>query len=111
LMVILKSMALFVAAGLCEIGGGFLVWQWLRQGKTGWFGAAGGAILMLYGVVATYQPQNFGRVFAAYGGVFIAMSLLWGWLVDRVVPDRADIAGAIIALVGAGVIMFWPRNN
>jgi small multidrug resistance family-3 protein len=109
-MIIARSLGLFIFAGFCEIGGGFLVWQWIRQGKPGWYGAMGGLILMLYGVVATGQPQNFGRVFAAYGGVFIAMSLLWGWLVDRVVPDKADIAGAIIALIGASVIMFWPRR-
>jgi len=105
-----RSLALFVLAGLCEIGGGYLVWSWLRGHKPLWVGVAGGVVLALYGVVATLQPAGFGRVYAAYGGVFIAMALLWGWLVDGHAPDRFDIVGAGIAVVGMLVIMYAPRG-
>jgi small multidrug resistance family-3 protein len=67
-------------------------------------------ILVLYGIVATFQPANFGRVYAAYGGVFIVMAILWGWQVDKVVPDRFDIIGGMIAITGMVVIMYWPRH-
>ncbi len=65
---------------------------------------------MLYGIIPTLQPAGFGRVYAAYGGVFIAMSILWGWKVDGIAPDRFDIVGGALALVGVGVIMYWPRG-
>ena len=105
-----RSILLFVIAGLCEIGGGYLVWIWLREHK-GWaFGGVGGVGLILYGVVATMQPANFGRVYAAYGGVFIVMALLWGWGVDKNPPDKFDLLGASIALMGAAMIMYWPRT-
>lgn len=106
----LYSILLFVLAGLCEIGGGYLVWQWLRENKPWWFGAIGGIILVMYGVVATWQPANFGQVYAAYGGIFIVMAILWGWKVDGFVPDRHDIIGGLIALIGVGIIMYVPRN-
>ncbi|MDP2743451.1 MAG: YnfA family protein [Dehalococcoidia bacterium] len=109
-MLILKSAALFVLAGFAEIGGGYLVWLWLRDGKLALLGALGGAILFLYGVIATLQPAHFGRVYATYGGVFIVMALLWGWLVDKRSPDLYDVVGAVVALVGAGIIMYWPRG-
>src|SRR5213078_3539589 len=80
---VLRSLALFLAAGLCEIGGGYLVWLWLRDGRAPLWGALGGAVLFLYGVVPTLQPAPFGRVYAAYGGVFVVLSILWGWLVAR----------------------------
>ena len=70
----------------------------------------GGAILVLYGIVTTWQPANFGRVYAAYGGVFISLAILWGWKVDKVVPDKFDIIGGIIALIGMVIIMYAPRN-
>jgi len=82
------SIFYFLVAGLCEIGGGYLVWRWLREGKSLWYGVLGAIILILYGVIPTLQPANFGRVYAAYGGVFIVLSILWGWQIDRVAPDR-----------------------
>jgi small multidrug resistance family-3 protein len=109
-MEITKSILYFILAGLCEIGGGYLIWLWLREGKGIELGLIGGIILILYGIVATFQPANFGRVYAAYGGVFIAMAIIWGWQVDKVVPDRFDIIGGIIAIAGMIVIMYWPRN-
>lgn len=104
-----RSAALFVLAGLCEIGGGYLVWQWWRNGASAAIGVLGAVVLVLYGIVPTYQPTHFGRVYAAYGGVFVVLSLLWGWAVDRIAPDRFDVAGGLICLAGVAVIMYWPR--
>jgi small multidrug resistance family-3 protein len=109
-MKVIYSVSLFVVASLCEIGGGYLVWLWLREQKPWWIGATGGIILFLYGVIATLQSANFGRVYAAYGGIFIIMAILWGWKVDGFVPDWYDITGALIALIGMGIIMYAPRN-
>jgi small multidrug resistance family-3 protein len=106
-----RSATLFVLAGLLEIGGGYLVWQWLRAGRPGLAGLAGGAMLALYGVVAAYQPADFGRTYAAYGGVFIVLALLWGWGVDGQRPDLPDLVGAAVSVVGAAIIMYWPRSG
>jgi small multidrug resistance family-3 protein len=109
-MVILKSIVYFVVAGFCEIGGGYLIWQWIRAGKSAWLGVVGAFILVLYGLIPTLQPSHFGRVYAAYGGVFIVLSLLWGNYVDKIKPDRYDILGAGICLIGITIIMYWPRS-
>jgi small multidrug resistance family-3 protein len=106
---IARSIALFIVAGLCEIGGGWFVWQFWREGRGAAFGLAGVVALLSYGVIPTYQPAAFGRVYAAYGGAFIALSLAWGWVVDGQRPDIPDMAGAVIALIGMAVIMYWPR--
>ncbi len=90
---IIKSTGYFILAGLCEIGGGYLIWLWLREGKSISYGVFGAIILLLYGVIPTLQPASFGRVYAAYGGIFIALSLLWGWGIDKVTPDKFDIIG------------------
>jgi len=87
-----------------------LVWLWLREGRSAWLALAGAAVLVLYGVIPTLQPTNFGRVYATYGGIFIVLSLLWGWRVDGVAPDRLDLIGGLIALLGVAVIMYWPRG-
>ena len=107
---ILKSLVIFFVAGLCEIGGGYMVWLWLREGKHWWIGLVGGIILFMYGVLATMQPANFGRVYAAYGGIFILMAVLWGWKVDNIRPDKYDLIGALTAFVGMAIIMFAPRK-
>jgi small multidrug resistance family-3 protein len=109
---VLRSVLLFLVAGLSEIGGGYLVWLWRREGRTAWIGALGGLVLFLYGVLPTLQPPgvNFGRVYAAYGGVFVVLSLLWGWRIDGHRPDRADTIGALICLAGVAVIMYSPRR-
>jgi small multidrug resistance family-3 protein len=105
-----KSIALFVAAALAEIGGAYLVWIGLRHDKGALFVVAGVIALGLYGVVATFQPSNeFGRVLAAYGGVFIVGSIAWGAAFDGFRPDRYDLIGAAICLGGIGVIMYAPR--
>ena len=111
-MEILKSVLYFLLAGLCEIAGGYLVWQWLREGKSFWWAILGAVLLVLYGIIPTLQPANanFGRVYAAYGGVFIALSLLWSRQIDGVMPDRWDILGALVALIGVAIIMYWPRG-
>ena len=110
-MLLLKSIGLFLAAGLCEIGGGYLVWQWLREHKPFGVGLVGAFVLIVYGIIPCLQPtSNFGRVYAAYGGVFIVLSLLWGWKFDGSVPDKADCWGALICLAGVAVIMYWPRK-
>ncbi|MBM4064274.1 MAG: YnfA family protein [Planctomycetes bacterium] len=109
-MEIAKSVFFFILAGLCEIGGGYLVWLWLREGKSIWLGLFGAIVLVIYGVIPTFQPANFGRVYAAYGGVFIVLSILWGWRVDKIAPDKFDLIGGFIALIGVIIIMYWPRG-
>lgn len=102
---------LFVAAGLCEIGGGYLVWGWMREHKPLAWVLLGALILAAYGVVAALQPiPEFGRVYAAYGGVFIALALAWGVLVDGFEPDRYDLLGAAICVAGAVVMVAPPRG-
>jgi small multidrug resistance family-3 protein len=102
-------MALFVLAGLCEIGGGYLVWQWWRQGASLAVGLAGGLVLFAYGIVPTFQPAHFGRTYAAYGGIFVVLALAWGWGIEGVGADRYDVMGAALCLVGVAIIMYWPR--
>ncbi len=104
-----KSISLFLLAGLLEIGGGYLVWQWWRNGAHWGMGALGALTLILYGIVPTYQPAHFGRVYAAYGGWFVVLSILWGWGVDHIPPDRYDLIGGAVCLMGIAVIMHWPR--
>ncbi|MEU4515757.1 YnfA family protein [Nonomuraea wenchangensis] len=109
-MTIVRSLALFALAALAEIGGAWLVWQGVREQRGLLWVGAGFVALGLYGLVATLQPDaNFGRVLAAYGGVFVAGSLAWGMVVDGFRPDRWDLVGAVVCLVGVLVIMYAPR--
>ncbi|TCC49205.1 YnfA family protein [Kribbella pittospori] len=111
-MTVLRSVALFVLAALAEIGGAWLVWQGWREDRGLWWIAGGVIALGAYGFVATFQPDpNFGRILAAYGGVFVAGSLAWGMVVDGFRPDRWDLLGAAICLVGVVVIMYAPRSS
>lgn len=107
----LTSLLFFLLAGLAEIGGGYLVWLYLREGKPLWYGLVGGVVLIAYGVIPTFQPEaSFGRVYAAYGGIFVVLALLWGWQVDRKTPDLYDWIGAAFCLLGIAVIMWAPRR-
>jgi small multidrug resistance family-3 protein len=110
-MTIVKSLVLFALAALAEIGGAWLIWQGVREQRgLAWIGA-GVVALGLYGFVATLQPDaHFGRILAAYGGVFVAGSLLWGVVFDGFRPDRWDVAGALVCLAGVLIIMYAPRG-
>lgn len=110
-MTVARSVLLFVVAAVAEIGGAWLIWQGVREQRgLVWMGA-GVIALGVYGFVATLQPDaNFGRILAAYGGVFVAGSLAWGMALDGFRPDRYDISGAVICLVGVAVIMYSPRG-
>ena len=102
---------LFVLAGLCEIGGGYLVWGWMREHKPLLWALLGAAILAAYGVVAALQPiSEFGRVYAAYGGIFIVLALLWGIVVDGFRPDSWDLLGAALCFLGVLVMVAPPRE-
>lgn len=110
-MEVLRATSLFVLAGLTEIGGGYLVWRWLREGAPWPVGVAGAVIFVGYGIVPILQRHaNFGRVYAAYGGVFVIMSLLWGWGIDGHRPDRYDVIGAAVVGAGVALIFFAPRT-
>ena len=106
---VLTSIALFFVAAVAEIGGGYMIWKWLRERKGVLFGILGGIVLFIYGVIPTFQPAQFGRVYAAYGGIFIISSIFWGMLVDRKKPDRYEVIGSMIAVMGAVIIFYAPR--
>ncbi|MDT7710850.1 MAG: small multidrug resistance family-3 protein [Pseudonocardiales bacterium] len=107
---VVRSIVLFVLAAVAEIGGAWLIWQGVREHRGALWIGAGIVALGAYGFVATLQPEaNFGRILAAYGGVFVAGSLAWGMVVDGYRPDRFDVVGAAICLLGVAVIMYAPR--
>ena len=101
----------FFVAGLCEIGGGYLVWLWLRDGMSWMLGALVGLVLFLYGVVPTFQPSHFHRIYAAYGGIFIVMAVFWGWIFEGIAPDGFDVIGSAISLAGVAIIFYMPRKG
>jgi small multidrug resistance family-3 protein len=105
----ITSVGLFLLAALAEIGGGYLVWLWIRQKRKIIFGIVGGIILFTYGIIPTLQFSNFGRVYAAYGGFFIISSILWGMMVDKKRPDKFEIIGSMVAVLGAVIIFYGPR--
>ncbi|MFE1781233.1 YnfA family protein [Streptomyces sp. NPDC059506] len=111
-MLVARSVALFVLAALLEIGGAWLVWQGVREHR-GWAWVGAGVVALgLYGLVATFQhDENFGRVLAAYGGIFVAGSIAWGMVADGYRPDRFDVVGALVCLAGMAVIMYAPRGH
>ena len=107
-----RALVLFALAGIAEIGGGWLVWQWLREDRPWPFGLLGALVLVTYGVIPTLQSDpNFGRVYAAYGGVFVVLSLAWGRLLDGFEADQWDVIGAAVCLVGVSIICFAPRGQ
>jgi len=107
--VIIFSLALFFAAAVLEIGGGYLIFLWLRENRGRLMGLLGIPVLFGYGVIQTFQPAHFGRVYAAYGAVFIVATVIWPLVITKKKPDRYEIIGAGIALIGAAVIMYAPR--
>jgi small multidrug resistance family-3 protein len=108
---VLISLFFFFLAGLCEIGGGYLVWLWLREDMSWILGVIGGFILFLYGIVPTFQPSYFHRIYAAYGGIFILMAIVWGWIFEGTAPDSFDILGTLIAIIGIIIIFYVPRKG
>ena len=107
-----QAIALMLAAGLAEIGGGWLVWQAVRADQPWWWAVLGSMILIVYGFLPTLQPtDSFGRIYAVYGGFFIVLSFLAGWGLDGDRPDRGDWIGGMIALLGVLVVLFWPRSD
>ena len=96
---------------VCEIGGGYLVWLWLRENHSWIFGAFGGLILFVYGIVPTFQKSYFHRIYAAYGGIFIVMALLWGFFFEEIIPNTYDILGAVIAGIGVIIIFYYPKKE
>jgi small multidrug resistance family-3 protein len=109
LIFIISTFGLFLVAAIAEIGGGYLVWQWVRERKKISIGLVGGIVLFVYGVIPTLQPSNFGRVYAAYGGIFVVMAIIWGFIIDKKRPDRFEIIGGFIVLIGAFIIFYTPR--
>ena len=109
LIFIVSTFGLFLVAAVAEIGGGYLVWQWLKERKKIAIGFVGGIILFVYGIIPTFQPSNFGRVYAAYGGIFVVMAIIWGLIVDKKRPDRFEIIGGFVVLLGALIIFYIPR--
>ncbi|ADE14809.1 protein of unknown function UPF0060 [Nitrosococcus halophilus Nc 4] len=107
----MTSIAYYVAAALAEIGGCFAFWAWLRLGKSvGWL-VPGMGSLALFAFLLTRIDSDFaGRAYAAYGGVYIAASLAWLWVIEKQQPDQWDLLGAMICLIGAALILWGPRG-
>jgi small multidrug resistance family-3 protein len=106
---ILTSIILFFVAAIAEIGGGYLVWKWLRERKGIAFGLYGGVILFIYGIIPTLQPANFGRVYAAYDRIFIVSAIIWGIFVDKKKTDRYEVICSLTAILGAIIIFYASR--
>jgi small multidrug resistance family-3 protein len=105
-----RTFGLFVIAALFEIAGAYLVWQWQRTEKSVVIALFGLAALFIYSLIQTTQAFGFGRTFAAYGGIFILVAMLWGWLIDKQIPDTWDVLGAVVCLIGAVIIVAAPRT-
>ena len=106
----LKTLGLFLVTALAEIIGCYLPWLWLRQDKSAWLLVPAAISLALFAWLLSLHPTASGRVYAAYGGVYILVAILWLWQVDGVRPTRWDILGSTIALLGMAIIMFSPRQ-
>jgi small multidrug resistance family-3 protein len=104
-----QSLGLFILAGFCEIGGGWLVWHWLREARPWPWGLLGGVILILYGVIPTFQPAHFGRVTPPTVVSLLSYLSSGVWVLDGNKPDPLDLIGGAVSLVGVAIIMYWPR--
>lgn len=103
---------IYLAAALAEIAGCFAFWAWLRLDKSPWWLAPGMASLALFAYLLTLiEAEHAGRAFAAYGGVYIVTSIFWLWAVEGARPDRWDVIGGAICLLGASIILWGPRAN
>jgi len=94
-------------ASLFEIGGGYLVWKWLKDNKWMVFGLVGGLVLFSYGIIPTFQSAGFGRVYATYGGIFVIVSIMWGYWIDKKKTDRYEIIGSVIVIVGVAALFYF----
>ena len=109
-MGLITTLAAYVGAALAEIAGCFAFWAWLRLGKSVWYLVPGVLSLVLFAYLLTLVDSNAaGRAYAAYGGVYIVASLAWLGAVEGVRPDRWDVIGATVCLIGAAIILFGPR--
>lgn len=106
---VVKTLLLFVVTAVAEVVGCYLPYLWLRQGKSAWLLLPAAASLALFAWLLSLHPTAAGRVYAAYGGVYIGVALLWLWWVDGIRPTAWDVTGAAIALLGMAIIMFAPR--
>ncbi|HET9317048.1 MAG TPA: YnfA family protein [Vicinamibacteria bacterium] len=106
---LLRTVALFAATACCEIGGCYLVYLWLRRGRTPWLVLPAALSLALFAYLLTLHPFSAGRTYAAYGGVYMVIAILWLWQVEGLPPDRWDLIGTVVTLVGMGIIAFAPR--
>ena len=106
----MKTLVLFLLTALAEIVGCYLPWLWLCQHGSAWLLLPAAASLALFAWLLTLHPTASGRVYAAYGGVYVCVALLWLWRVDGVAPTRWDLLGAALCLLGMGVIMAAPRG-
>ena len=104
-----STLGIFFLAAVLEIGGGYLVWKWLRDHKGKILGFVGAIVLFTYGIVMTLQPENFGKVYATYGGIFVITSIIWGYWIDKKKPDRFEIIGSMIVLIGVAIMFYLPR--
>ena len=106
---VITCLSIFFFAALLEISGGYLIWRWLKNHQNKIFAITGGLILFSYAIVMTLQPENFGKVYAAYGGIFVVSSLVWGYWIDKKKPDRFEIFGSIVVLIGIAIMFYFPR--
>jgi small multidrug resistance family-3 protein len=106
---IATSIGIFFFAAVLEISGGYLIWRWLKNHQGKIIGIIGGLILFSYAIVMTLQPENFGKVYATYGGIFVVSSLLWGYWIDKKKPDRFEIFGSVVVLIGIAIMFYFPR--
>ena len=104
-----STLALFVATAVAEIVGCYLPWLWLREGRSAWLLVPASLSLVLFAWLLTLHPTAAGRVYAAYGGVYVSVAIVWLWAVDRVQPTATDLVGVGVTLLGMAIIMFGPR--
>ncbi|HCH1218873.1 YnfA family protein [Vibrio parahaemolyticus] len=107
----IKVLSLFILTALAEIVGCYLPYLWLREGKSIWLLLPAALSLALFAWLLSIHPTAAGRVYAAYGGVYIFVAILWLWIVDGIRPTLWDIVGVTVALFGMAIIMFAPRHT